>query len=100
MLGSEVAMPYQLHLQHNRGLQLSLKIKRIVPLIANGELQVHHLSLLVRLVMPVVSTRALVLDPLNQRASLRAARADPGDHLALRIIVAAKNEQTYNKSYN
>ncbi len=92
-------MPYQLHLQHNRPLQLSLKIKRIAPLIANGELQVHHLSLLVRLVMPVVSTRALVLDHLNQTASLRVL-ADPGDHLALRIIVAAKNEQTYYKSYN
>jgi len=93
-------MPYQLLLQHNRPLQLNLKIKRIAPLITNGErLQLDHLSLLVHLVMLVVSTRALVLGPLNQRASLRAL-ADHGDHLALRIIVAAKNEQTYYKSYN
>ena len=101
MLGSVVAVPYKLLLQHNLLLQLSLKIKRIAALITNGELlQLDHLSLLVHLVMPVVSTRVLDLDPLNQTASLKAALADHGDHLVLRIIVAAKNEQSYYKSYN
>ena len=101
MLGSVVAVPYKLLLQHNLLLQLSLKIKRIAALITNGELlQLDHLSLLVHLVMPVVSTRVVDLDPLNQTASLRAALEDNGDHLAHRIIVAAKNEQSYYKSYN
>jgi hypothetical protein len=47
----------------------------------------------------VVLTRGLVKELLNQTASLRVL-VDHGDHLALKIIVAAKNEQTYYKSYN
>lgn len=93
-------MPRQLLLLHNLQLQLKLKIKRTVPLTINGErLLLHHLSLPLHQVILVVLTRGLVKELLNQTASLRVL-VDHGDHLALKIIVAAKNEQTYYKSYN
>jgi hypothetical protein len=50
-------------------------------------------------VLLAVFLRDLILDLLNQRSSLRVL-VDHGDHLVLRIIVAAKSETTYYKPYN
>jgi hypothetical protein len=92
-------MPWELLILHHLQLLLKLRIKRIVPLIINGERQLGHLSLVVLKVLLAVFLRDLILDLLNQRSSLRVL-VDHGDHLDLRIIVAAKSETTYYKPNN
>jgi hypothetical protein len=92
-------MPWELLILHHPQLHLKLRIKRIVLLIINGERQLGHLSLVVLKVLLAVFLRDLILDLLNQRSSLRVL-VDHGDHLDLRIIVAAKSETTYYKPYN